>query len=226
VRSQEVAMRALIIDRFRRFINDNILSEFLTQVQEPEMEEKVREKQRIRQEAQKLATGPVLIENEFSNGDQRPPKGKFFARDQITQKLFDEINQDAMGRGMQLHWIDIGTWVLPEEAKKIQEQHLEAWNISVENIQKSNPMMLEKLRKMSAKEETIHLMRDTPLKPYFQFNQLRDEDAEQLIRKMLQAYWERMRAVYHFHRNRREEIPEEISLVTNFLGKITPHKLK
>jgi hypothetical protein len=226
-RNPSIEMRSFISDRFRKFINNHLLSEFLTQVQDPEFEAKEKEQEKIREESLKVTTGQHVV---ASNGQEEQTgtqisKGKFFTRDKISQLFYDEINKEALDHGMQLNWIDIGTWVLPEEAKKIQAEHLEAWNLSVENIQKSSAFTLGKVRKIATKEEMVRLLRETPLNTYFTYRQSRDEDPDQVIRKMVQAYWDRIRPVFRYYEERGEKAPEEIEYVTRYLGRVTPRKV-
>ena len=132
-------MRDFIAAEMKRFIGESSLSEFLASTSEPEAEQSQNEKKLLKQEAHRLASddnGHAEIGSK-KNATPTDAKGEFVARDELTKRLYESINKKAkQERGLELHWIDIGTWVLPEEASKIPEQHLEAWQLSTE---KSGP---------------------------------------------------------------------------------------
>jgi len=87
----------------------------------------------------------------------------FRSRPQLTQRFFEaEFRQMAANSGLQLNWIDVGTWVAP--AALIPAKYLDAWKINVENqIRQQNIALLERETRL---EEMLRLVREVPLISY------------------------------------------------------------
>jgi hypothetical protein len=81
----------------------------------------------------------------------------FRSRPQLTQRFFEaEFRQMAANSGLQLNWIDVGTWVAP--AFLIPAKYLDAWKINVENqIRQQNIALLERETRL---EEMLRLVRE------------------------------------------------------------------
>ncbi|MBI3158020.1 MAG: hypothetical protein HYZ26_00285 [Chloroflexi bacterium] len=176
------------------------------------------------------ATQPSLSATDGHKGDDAPAVAtrggqplQFISRDEITRQFYEEVNRKALERGLQLHWIDIGTWVLPDEARLIARQHLDAWDLSVKNQTRGNAMALDRVLRESRNLEMLRLFRETPLNVYYEFHALREEDPGGLVRRVLAAYRERIRRIWGVYQDRGEEIPEEIDLVTDYLNRHLVH---
>jgi hypothetical protein len=154
----------------------------------------------------------------------RPPL-QFISRDEITRQFYDEVNRKALERGLQLHWIDIGTWVLPDDAHVIARKHLDAWDLSVKNQARGNALTLDKILRDSLNQELLRLFREAPLDVYFEFRSLQDADPGGLVRRLLLAYADRIHAIWSHYSERGKPIPEEIDAVTRFLNRRLPHRV-
>lgn len=223
----DLNMRSFIQGQLSAFISERFLSEFLTQTLEPELEKHDQQSETVRQAAEELAAtppNPVPLSDSAATMPSRASRSpQFISRDAISRQLYDEVNARAKARGMQLQWIDIGTWVLPEEARKIQEEHLEAWKISVNNQSRGAPAALELIRRESKNTELQILFRDVPLNTYYDQRALLEEDPPALVRRLLGAYRDRIRQVWQMYKDRGETPPDEIDLVTRFLNAILVH---
>lgn len=222
-----INMPGFIQGQLRTFINKHLLSEFLTSIQQPEIEAKQKEKERLAEETQKFAKTPTAKnpKEELSTDspiDNAKDENIFTTRDKITQQFYDEINKTAKKRGMELHWIDIGTWVFPENTRKIHEQHLDAWNLAADNLKRGSEKAFEKSFKTAKRDELQRLYREVPLNAYFQYNHLKDEDSDYVIRMLLLSYWDRFRPVWRTFQDRGEKAPEEIEFVTRYLRMLLP----
>ncbi len=218
----DLNMATFIQSQLSAFISERFLSEFLTQTLEPEKEKQEQQAETLRQTAEELAATPATPTSVSDSAATMPSRAsrpvQFISRDRITQQLYEEVNAKAIERGMQLHWVDIGTWVLPPEAEKIGKSHLEAWELSLRNQKRGTPMALAMVARGSQNLELQRLFREIPLNTYFEFQRLRQEDPAELVRRMLHAYRDRIQQVYSLYKDRAETPPEEIDLVARYLN--------
>ena len=65
----------------------------------------------------------------------RPNTPPFTPRPDIREQLFGEFvssfSGNAAQKGVELHWVGIGSWKTPSQI--VPEQHLDAWKLSMEN---------------------------------------------------------------------------------------------
>src|SRR6266496_1961261 len=98
----------------------------------------------------------------------KPPAG-FTPRYKITN-LFSEFAEDftrsARNSGVELHWIGVGTWKTPVEI--VPEKHLEAWQITQENLRNGSDEALKKSENEAMLQKTASLIRSVPLETYEQ----------------------------------------------------------
>ncbi len=218
----DLNMATFIQSQLSAFISERFLSEFLTQTMEPEQAKQEQQAETLRQATEELSATPAypsrMAETEATTLSRRTQEARFVSRDRITQQLYEEVNARAIERGLQLHWIDIGTWVLPPEAEKIAQSHLEAWELSVRNQSRGAPMAMAMVARSSQIMELQRLFREIPLNTYFEFQRLRQEDPAELVRRMLQAFRERILQVYSLYQDRQEPPPEEINRVAQYLN--------
>lgn len=115
--------------KLRNFIARSTLGEFLASISEPEIQQHIDETDTLEQEALEL-TGQVKAQPSDDTGEEAPAiKGKFYTRSEITDLIYDGNDQkDKLSTGIELDWIDIGTWELPENAKKLRNNTLTRGN--------------------------------------------------------------------------------------------------
>ncbi|KAA3643575.1 MAG: hypothetical protein DWQ07_24015 [Chloroflexi bacterium] len=214
-------MRDFIASEMKSFIGESTLSEFLASTSQPEDEQTKSEQELLKQEAHRLASDDNG-NKEMSSSSNTPPtdgKGEFVARDELTKRLHESINKKAKQvRGLELHWIDIGTWVLPEEASKIPEEHLEAWQISTQNLALKNEKALKGVRNQSRNREIVNLIRE--ILHAFEFN-LDEGGPQAVLEKVAYEYRKKLYAARDLYLERGKEIPDELRVVIPFLDRVT-----
>lgn len=159
-------MDSLIRKNLGGFMGEHNLTEYLASVGKPEFDKAEREKQEIAEKAKSLAS--VTTDDSSKNKDDESSKDKktpeFQSRDKVKNlfdKFADEFTKSAHERGVELHWIGVGTWNTPLEV--VSEKHLEAWKISRENHAKGSDGAIKKLVEETTIQETIALIQDVPI---------------------------------------------------------------
>lgn len=201
----DVNMQSFISSELGRFISQNFLSEFLTQPVGGDKEE-----------PKETVADPTLAETMPSRRESTTEE--FISRDAITRQFLEYGKTRARERGMDLHWIDIGTWSLPDEAREIHEQHLESWQTTVENRFRRTPQALNLTFEENRKAERLRLFREVPLSTYYEYGALNEEDPSETVHRLLMAYRERLRIAWAQYTDRGETPPDEIDLVARFLN--------
>jgi hypothetical protein len=134
-----------ILSRLGNFIADATLSEFLATISEPEMTQLIEDSKELERDALSLS-GAIPV-SETDNGREKPQASstpEFRPRSAITDEIYNKIDQlTRLTTGLKLEWIDIGTWVLPKQAREIVKQHEEAWRQSLVNLQTRSDAALE-----------------------------------------------------------------------------------
>jgi hypothetical protein len=135
-----------IENKLQKFISGHSLSEFLARIGEREIQDLNDQTQTIEMEAKKL-TGENYIATKET---EIPDAGIFFTRDQITKSLYEVNNyMERINTGIQMDWIDIGNWKFPPNARGIDKQHLEAWKITLKNLENRSESNQQKLESNS-----------------------------------------------------------------------------
>lgn len=115
-----------------------------------------------------------------------PPAPVFRSRTKITEQFFtQEFKEKAARLGVQIEWIDIGTWQLPYGA--VFEHLKEAWQLIRENAKKRNA--IEKSRKRLEMEEFLDLINNVAIANFEKSApavKLSDKDIEE-IEKLIKA---------------------------------------
>lgn len=124
------------------------------------------------------------------------PSPKFHSRTELIERFTKSTNgfgQRAGDRGLELHWIGVGTWKTPNElaSELIKDQHLEAWRLNRDNAERSSPAAAEALVDEAYINEKIRLIQDVPLASH-QKNTARYSDKDVLLECLLQDYWEQI----------------------------------
>lgn len=110
----------------------------------------------------------------------RPDLTRFF--DDFTH----EFHHLGHNQGVQLEWINVGTWSTPEPI--IWEQHLEALKITRENLRLGNPMALHKWREQNIDQALAQHLRETLIMISAVLNQPTAEPEERLF-QLLSLYY-------------------------------------
>lgn len=223
-------IRPFIQSSLRNFIAKSTLSEFLSSVREPEIEARKMQEETLRVEAENLTSTPIPIKTEDEGSRENTDSlhlvdsDAFFSRDQITEMFYADVNRRAEKRGLQLHWIDIGTWVLPEESKDIPKQHLEAWDLSLENMARGSEDSLAAVRENSRARELTRLFQEIPLHTFYDLR-VDQPDPDLMVRELAIGYREKLRNTWGLYEDKGITPPRELDAVVRFLNWVTIRKL-
>jgi hypothetical protein len=124
-------MMVLIRSALARFMSERNLTEYLANFGLPEIQIAQEQANAVVQAARRVM--PPNRQIPPPPVDANPPP--FVPRPDIKASLFSEFAAEfpalAEQRGVELHWVGIGSWKTPSEI--IPEQHLEAWQLSMDN---------------------------------------------------------------------------------------------
>ncbi len=144
-----------------------------------------------------IVSTTLRYSNDLPDGaGQTPTRSRFHPRTELIERFMktsDGFSQRARERGLELHWIGVGTWKMPNELSDelIREQHMDAWRLNRENAERSSPEAVEGIEDESYFNEKIRLIQNVPLESH-QKNETKYSEKSILIECMLQDYWEQM----------------------------------
>jgi hypothetical protein len=202
-------MQGLVRGAIGEFMSQNKLSEYLASIGSQEIEiSEFREDTILQQTLQYSGEAPERTAENIV-------KPKFHPRTELSErfrKYAGGFSKKARERGMELHWIGVGTWRIPDEiaGEVINDQHLEAWRISRDNAARANPQSLETAAEDAYLNERLRLIRSVPFTAH-QKNQIKYAEKEKMVKALLQDYWEQLGdalEVYYKQGTRSSELEE------------------
>ncbi|HTP03286.1 MAG TPA: hypothetical protein VMJ64_18055 [Anaerolineales bacterium] len=127
---------------------------------------------------------------------QTPPPRKFYPRAELLDRFnrsSGSFAQRARDRGLQLHWVNVGTWRMPDELgqDQIRDRHQEAWRLNRENARQSSPENLERSAQDAYYNEKVRLIQRVPLEAQ-QKNKAKYSEKSLLVECLLQDFWEQI----------------------------------
>jgi len=140
----------LITTELEELIKSRNLSEILSNISEKEIDEltdKESENTKMR----------VEMTGEQTTANQKKPLNapNFKSRSKITAQFFEpDFQEKAANMGISIHWIDIGTWKLPNEI--IIDELKNAWKLQRENAQRRG--QIERAGKQYEMQELIDIV--------------------------------------------------------------------
>jgi hypothetical protein len=182
------AMEGFIRGALRQFMSENKLTEFLASPGSPEINAAQRQVARIIAESRRVI--PRGEEGPNPNVPSEPP---FTPRSDITTRFYKEIAAKANDRGLELDWIDIGTWKTPDVV--INEKHLEAWKLSAENATRDDERAIEGARNDARQQKTVQIIQEVPLQRYHESLKANRPHHES-VKRILISYLEQMTETY------------------------------
>ena len=182
------------------------LTRYLASYGLPEYEN-AREREESIKEIRKLVADPddPVEDQEIS----LPPE--FEPREKITSlftEFTNEFPKNARNRGVELHWIGVGTWKPPNEI--ILEKHIEAWRISLENLGRGSKGAIEGLGQDIKMQKKIQLIQEVPI-ARFQRDRADNKDLDFIVKDLLVAYREQLVKAKELLEESQRSVPEEIS---------------
>lgn len=197
------AIQGLIRGELGGFMSKHKLVEYLASIGQPETEQA---KQR---EAEIVTVGKSVLSDEdtLEPREVKPPPA-FEPRPKLSN-LFSQFaegfTQKASQRGLELHWIGVGTWKPPSEI--VPKKHLEAWNLSRENLTRGSKAALDGLKQEAKLQQVLRLIQKIPLE---RFQQNRGNNHRDALRDMLLGYREQLIEIIELLKKSRKPIPPSL----------------
>lgn len=199
-------MQGLVRGSLSEFMNQNNLAEYLASIGALEVE------------LSEFREDTILLKTlQYSNGlpDHTPnniSRPKFHPRTELSdrfKKYTEGFSKRAQEYGLELHWIGVGTWKMPNEISSeiVNEQHLEAWRMNLENVQRSAPDAMQAIADEAYFNEKARLIQSVPLAAH-QKNRLKYSDKDVLAECLLQDYWEQLGDALGVHYKNGTRSPE------------------
>ena len=178
-------MKGMVRRNLQEFIAEHRLSEFLAASDLPG----------------KANQGPLL---------------KFIPRQELKDLFVTpRFIANAARMGLQLNWIDVGTWVAPDSNSPVTQKHLEAWEITCQN--EARRKTLPTVEKESRLEELTRLIRDVPLIKDADARAQNKSDEERKI-DLIFAYLGVLRSAQADLAHRQASPSPEVDAAINFLS--------
>jgi hypothetical protein len=204
----------LVRGEFSKFMSEKKLIEYLASIAKPEVDKAEERENAILEEANR-----VLSPHESIEKDEKkvPPIPSFTPRHEITS-LFSQFTKkftlEARKKGMELHWVGIGTWKIPSEI--VPEKHLEAWKLSGENIGRGDEKALKDLRLEAELQKTLSLIQNVPLAAYHEVVN-KHPKRDDAIRDLLFEYQRLINDNFELLHNRKKRIPPTLVVARHFV---------
>lgn len=192
------SMHVLIRESLREFMSRYRLAEYLAGVGAYETE-------RSEFRADTILSRTLQVSSEAPEANTSIPVSapRFHPRTELSSKFKkygSEFSTRAQESGLELHWIGVGTWKMPDESSEmaVSEKHVEAWRLNRENTQRSDPAALERVAESALSDFKVSLIQDVPLARHKK-NQARYSDKGVLLECLLQDYWEQLGQALDLH---------------------------
>ncbi len=206
-RSWTETVRAAIHTTLQEFLREHNLSEYLASFGAPEVEKAESQERTIQfqkfeitADVSSTARPPLL----------RPPR--FHPRTEIS-RIFSHFSNRftrlADYHGFDLHWIDVGTWRIPDKIAHdiISGQHIQAWQITRENAARGSREALSKVFEEAYLAHKARLIQRVPMAAS---RPNEKSDSRNLGRVILAAYWELLGEAADLYYNAGEPLPKEL----------------
>ncbi|MFT3893537.1 MAG: hypothetical protein QM730_18060 [Anaerolineales bacterium] len=199
-------MIGLIRGKLGGFMSERNLTLYLASIGQPEFE-----KAKQREEALTQLEKQLTPTNEAIKGKEIKPPPEFTPRYKITNlftEFANEFTNSARDKGVELHWIGVGTWKTPLDI--VPEKHLEAWKLSHENLLKASDENIGKLEKETILNKMMTLVQDVPIASY-NGKVLGAEDKKVAMRNLLLDYRQQLVETAEFMKANGEAVSPVLS---------------
>lgn len=215
-------MVGLIRGQLGGFMNEHKLTEYLASIGIPEVERVNKQEDDIAEQMKMLA--PTAIEEVPKAKESKSPPEftpRYKIKDLFSQ-FAEEFPKRAYERGVELHWIGVGTWKTPLEV--VPEKHLEAWKLSRENLVMGSDSAMEGWKQDATVQEMITLIQDVPVGAYQKAMEEQTEHRK-AMQALLLAYKQQLNSAKEFILAKGDEVPKEIDDAINNIFKSFGHPL-
>jgi hypothetical protein len=186
-RSHILSITKMLRAEFKKFIGQHKLTEFLASYGEPEIKKVDEQKAAI--ERQRLSVSP-----EATHPDQAPEKETrlpdFTSRPEITERFRDKFGHMYREMGLELTWIDIGTWKTPKSI--VPEHHLEAWRVSSDNGEKGTDHFIQNIERSALVKKAIQMIRIIPIERHHKISRNQSMKHLDMVRQIVSGYREQL----------------------------------
>jgi len=184
----KAAIEILIHGELQDLFANHRLDEFVAMIGEPEWRKKQQQAKNLHAQMAR-STGGASLPSQPSSGSY--PGDNFVYRPQITDKFYTKSEELQSARGVQINWIDVGTWDFP--AQVFSNRHRDAWRITRENQSLQDPLVLDKLQNDRRLGEILRLVQSVPV---ITFTSLKDQGApkEEILRTLTRTYYQQIDA--------------------------------
>jgi hypothetical protein len=186
-----VGMHTLIRESLREFMGKNRLTEFLAGVGKHEVERSEYRADTILSKTLEVSIeAPEMSPGGTNAGPRYRPRTELSAK---FRKYGSEFSTQAQAIGLELHWIGVGTWKIPDESSEeaVSAKHIEAWRMNRENTSRLESEALDRVAQNARLEHKLRLIQDVPLARHAR-NRSRYSDKLVLMQCLLQDFLEQL----------------------------------
>jgi hypothetical protein len=207
------AIQGLIRGELGGFMSKHKLVEYLSSIGLPETQQAKQREEEI------AAIGRAVIPEDDSPEPRTVPPPPTFKPRHMVSSLFSQFAQGFTGkaskRGVELHWIGVGTWKTPSEI--VPDKHLEAWRLSRENLARGSQEAMKDLRQEAHLQQTLRLIQKIPLE---RFQQNSGRDHKDIVQDILIGYREQLIETIELLRKSRKPIPSSLPSAIKYIETI------
>lgn len=209
------AMSDMVRDELMDLIASRTLSEILASIGELEAAKNEQTQKQIDDLTKQVAPGVNVLP---ATPIAMP---EFISRPEITGMFYNEkFKQCAKTSGLDLSWVDIGTWEITETI--LLQNHVEAWQLSQKNM--GRKAALEQELEEICTRELIRLIQDVLTKRFA--NLFASRSAQFTVRNLLVAYHTQLVAARNLYAAHKKTTPIKLARALQYLDKIldvVPH---
>lgn len=151
----------------------------------------------------------------------------FTTRNKLSKLFYDEFNssfiQRAHERGVNLEWINVGTWHTPTNL--VLEQHMDAWKISSENEIRANKKVLNAVKNQSKNKELSHILQQLPNQNFYDY-QYQHKTKSEIITLLIQDYASKLKLAREYFINHKGRVPRQIETALKHIRAMQLQKIK
>ena len=202
-----INMTSLIRGKLGGFMYEHNLTAYLASIGMPEFERAKSEEEKIAEQTRTLASN---TSDDLPRSREIKPPPEFLPREKVKSlfaQFTDEFMKTTRERGVDLHWIGVGTWKTPIES--VSEKHREAWKISRENAAKGSEAALRGVVNEAIIQEMITLIQDVPIDSHQTATEKFKDERSKAKRDILKSYQQQLIKTRDFIDAKANPTPEE-----------------
>lgn len=202
---QTDVVKSLLRRELEDFMSRHDLGEYLASIGQPEVNVIRKIEQDISTEKQKISGLKTRPMSSISPTSPRKPRSEL---SRLFSDFSGKFNQEQKWHGVEAQWVGVGTWKMPHGVPEqvIPQKHLNAWQVTLENMQRGSEQELKELElnaqaegvQQSILQTPINIYRDTQ-NPGININRARIN--------LITAYWQQLNDAIENHERTGEVIP-------------------